>query len=229
MDHFSDFECIPVIPCNPEGVSDSFPPYLVTPISIMDFLVGTQAMPFTSESFDLKIIDFGNSFSDQETKPPPNTPISIRAPEVTFCELTGGEVGSSWDKSVDIWAAACTLYGLNFGHVLFYGMGKGDAIIYRTIQLAGLLPPSWVQYWDLEKYSMQNKKSSNIDPDTFWADRASQLIKPDISDSTKKEIFGLIGLLRKMLRIDPDERPGISELWSHSWLAGQKPELYQPR
>lgn len=60
MDHFSDFECIPVIPCNPEGVSDSFPPYLVTPISIMDFLVGTQAMPFTSESFDLKIIDFGN-------------------------------------------------------------------------------------------------------------------------------------------------------------------------
>lgn len=60
MDHFSDVECIPVIPCNPEAVSDSFPPYLVTPISIMDYLVGTQAMPSTSESFDLKIIDFGN-------------------------------------------------------------------------------------------------------------------------------------------------------------------------
>ena len=60
MDHFSDVECDPVIPCNPDAVSDCFLPYLVTPISIMGFLVGTQAMPFTSESFDLKIIDFGN-------------------------------------------------------------------------------------------------------------------------------------------------------------------------
>lgn len=123
MEYFSNPECVVVVPRNPQDANESLPAYLVSPISIMNYL--TKKTSIQSEPVHLKIMDFGNceliitilrktiltspAFRKEDERPPPNTPISIRAPEVTFCELSRGKVGSDWNQAADVWAAACTV------------------------------------------------------------------------------------------------------------------------
>ncbi|EER28883.1 Protein kinase domain containing protein [Coccidioides posadasii C735 delta SOWgp] len=89
--------------------NESVPAYLVPSVSLVEFLEWKAGNSATYEPLCLKIMDLGNSFRKSDKRPPSNTPIAIRAPEVTFCELSNGKVGSDWDKPIDVWAAACTL------------------------------------------------------------------------------------------------------------------------
>ena len=54
-----------------------------------------------------------------------------------------------------------------------------------------------------------------FDPDSYWADRRVGLEKRMTSDSTRKDLDELIDMLRKMLRMDPKERPRMEELLTH--------------
>lgn len=130
---------------------------------------------------------------------------------------------------------------------MLYGLGRGDSIIYRTLQLAGPLPPAWQSYWDIEKFCMKRngmfdasstyskypltffQESTLIDTEPFWSKRHArptpskdgQGIRSDLKQDTDQ----LIDLLRKMLKINPNERPQLKELLCHPWF-GRLYETY---
>lgn len=62
MSHFSNPECVAVVPRDPQKQTISLPPYLVESVSIVDFLEAKHAL-CSNEALDLKIMDFGNGKS----------------------------------------------------------------------------------------------------------------------------------------------------------------------
>ena len=149
MDHFANPECAAVIARDPRKPTHHLPPYLVDSISIIEYLTETHALS-NDMPVRVKIMDFGNgtfclyfascrprysandhprsAFRDRVERPPPNTPIHIRAPEVSLCELSNTQVGGDWDHRVDIWATACTVSRLqrSFGFKSFWQRRSGD-------------------------------------------------------------------------------------------------------
>ncbi|RDL40057.1 Uncharacterized protein BP5553_00036 [Venustampulla echinocandica] len=215
-------EYVPVIARNPMHQTDSLPAYLVSAFNMI-YYFAEEDLPIITEDSCVKIMDFGNSFRREDERPPPNTPSYIRAPEVTYCELSKGEVGSDWNHSVDIWHAACTLYELNFGTDMLGRMAGENYLIYNILQLSGLPPPAWQQYWDMEKFCKEQGVLSTIDLEASWTERRARrnnyLAKVSPRSGLEQDTDQLIDLLRMMLKIDPEERPKINGLLCHSWFA----------
>ncbi|EEP77279.1 predicted protein [Uncinocarpus reesii 1704] len=218
MDLFDDPELIPVVAQNPWNQTESVPAYVLQAGSLVRFLEEEAEKNATFEPLCLKIMDFGNSFRKTDKRPPSNTPIQIRAPEVTFYELSKGKVASDWNKPIDIWAAACTIYHLNYDQSLLYGYGKGDGIIHRTLVLAGPLPPAWRPYWNLDKYCEKSGEKGGLDTEGFWAKQRIH----GCGGPSQQDTDQLINLLRSMLKVNPDDRPQASTLLSHAWFSQQK-------
>jgi serine/threonine protein kinase len=136
------------------------------------------------------------------------------------------------------------MYELNFGKVMLYGMGKGDSIIYRTLQIAGWPPLAWQRYWDVDKFLIRRNRngmfdtecayselsltyfqeSALINPESFWSTtkKSAQLVTTKYGQGTEsdleKDTDQFIDLLRKMLKINPEERPLIKDLLQHLWF-----------
>ncbi|KAK3704353.1 hypothetical protein LTR37_013906 [Vermiconidia calcicola] len=222
MDHFANPECAAVIARDPRKPTHHLPPYLVDSISIIEYLTETHALS-NDMPVRVKIMDFGNAFRDRVERPPPNTPIHIRAPEVSLCELSNTQVGGDWDHRVDIWATACTLYEMIRGIEMIYGVG-GKSVIYEMVKLAGPLPPSWMAYWDVESFEnfrAKHDESAAGNPDGTWARSLDDLFPEEPRRrylDSKQDTEHFIDLLRKMLKIDPSDRPPIASLLDHPWF-----------
>ena len=78
-----------------QEIGPGVPRYLVRPTSYP-----IDAMPSLNS---IKIVDFGQSFSNDECPSTLNTPLPVRAPEIIFKDKL--------DYRVDLWSVACLVSG----------------------------------------------------------------------------------------------------------------------
>ena len=77
----------------------------------------------------LKLIDFGNAlFVDNVPRIADLLARYYKPPEVM--------VGYGWDYAIDVWSAACSLFELYTGHVLFSG-GSDNQMLKQIFELRG--------------------------------------------------------------------------------------------
>lgn len=80
---------------------------------------------------EVKLIDFGSSCYDTDTKPPYICSRSYRAPEVIF--------GHQFDSRIDIWSLAAVLAELHTGNVLFQNESVASMLA-RMVGIMGEFP-----------------------------------------------------------------------------------------
>jgi serine/threonine protein kinase len=182
------------------------------------------------------------AFHNGEIRPTPRMPAHpadrLCAPEVMFCKLSAGSVGSDWGRAVDVYTAACTLVRFRFGRRRFRANSEGtltDALIHLMVRLGGPIPEAWKQYWDLNDY-MERWKSKlseyvqvacppSADPvlelplpppkdwwDEFYHSRMTGILAND------RELNDFLQLLQTMLVMDPSSRPTAVDILQHSWF-----------
>ncbi|KAI0107101.1 kinase-like domain-containing protein [Nemania sp. FL0031] len=182
------------------------PPYLVMPTEFPEISID-EGLPFSP---NVKLIDFGTSFYQDQPPANLNCSVSVQAPEVIF--------GDPMDRQVDMWSAGCLLYELFTGAILFPTyMSSVEIVAAQMVDLDNndKLPERW------EAKAQEMKKAVKF-PDEppptfhemvekayFYRDRRPELSKQDLT-----KIGDLIG---RMLRYEPSERPSAKEILSDPW------------
>ncbi|KAF4622773.1 hypothetical protein G7Y89_g14253 [Cudoniella acicularis] len=143
LDHLNEEEIIkelgelnlePVLIYSGEGHElPNAPQYLVRPINSSKF-----APRYLTEEV---CIDFGESYPTSTPPKESGIPLSYSSPEILFHDPAG--------IPSDIWALACTLFGIRSGNQLFQGMfGDTDDILMQMVQLFGKFPEPWWSSWE---------------------------------------------------------------------------------
>ncbi|OHT12733.1 CMGC family protein kinase [Tritrichomonas foetus] len=149
-----------------------------------------------SETFDLKLVDFGST-RETQSKEPYTEYVSTRWYRAPECILTSG----SYDKSVDEWAVGCILYELLTARPLFPGKHEIDQIN-KIHNIVGTPDRELLSFF-------RNNPNPQI---TFtFPRREAQDFKtliPTISTDTAD-------LLKKLLIYDPNNRLSAKEALLH--------------
>ncbi|EKM57592.1 uncharacterized protein PHACADRAFT_170828 [Phanerochaete carnosa HHB-10118-sp] len=204
LDYFGNPECTIVLPTRPHSNPDSLPPYLVRPISILDYLLRNDSS-FAETPFRAQVADFGNAILVASEQPRPScTPVAVCAPELLFERV---------------------IYEIVFGSTLFRLASANDVTLGKMATLCGEVPSSWRSYWD----SCESLKKLGISQETAdaeWAQRIehyAENVPKIVDDSTaSSDAARLVSLLRSMLKMEPCARPSVEEVLLHPWLALQE-------
>ncbi|OBZ72698.1 hypothetical protein A0H81_07707 [Grifola frondosa] len=173
LDYFSPTECTVVLPRQPPDHPESLPPYLVSPISMVDYFL-VQEPTFNMAPLHLKLMDSEMPLTSQN--------IGRRCVKLT---LAGG----------CNWSLACTIYEITF---------------------EGSVSPSWIDYFS-SKPELQSENVSSEVAGAEWAERLARRIKTAQKTDSASEASAtqLRDLLRSMLQIEEEIRPGTIELLQH--------------
>jgi hypothetical protein len=116
-----------VVPRDPSVQSDSLPRYLVSDSNIEDYnwnpdrIEEEPRVQLFAQIFGFSLglsspLKYHNRqltrisvFRLQDYRPIPETPYFTRAPELTFYELSDGQVEKEWGLPSDVWSMACTV------------------------------------------------------------------------------------------------------------------------
>jgi hypothetical protein len=151
--------------------------------------------PTGTQSLDVKLVDFGSScFKDDEPCFYLQS-LAYRAPEVI--------VGAYYDSKIDIWSTGCVLAELLTGDVLFNGASPAE-VLYLV---EGVLCAKPLEGRYLSRY---------YDEDGRLNSAADFIDTPVVSLQEQIKDEELLSLLRKMLAVDPKERPSAGEVLE--WL-----------
>ncbi|KAJ7814078.1 kinase-like domain-containing protein [Mycena leptocephala] len=179
---------VPLVAYDPAHDVTSFPPYLTHAIDLGELLV-SDVPGFTACKPRVRILDLGCAyFAEESPSPRCHTPLSYTAPEVAFPMIAHGNRDAPWDRRADIWALGCTIHHIAGGGDLFGHIGTH--ILDDMAALCGGAPADWTAYFA----SMPDK------------------VRPRARGQTAEDARGLVTLLRRMLVIDPMERPPALEL-----------------
>lgn len=164
----------------------------------------------------VKIVDLGNAcwihkhFTDDiQTR-------QYRSPEVIL--------GCDYDEKVDIWSAACIVFELLTGDVLFQpkearSFTKEEDHIAQIIELLGPIPERLRQRGDFtrelftKKGQLRNIRHKDLD---FWP---LEDVLREKYRFERREADEIAAFLLPLLEIDPDRRASASQALSHKWLA----------
>ncbi|KAJ7276773.1 kinase-like domain-containing protein, partial [Mycena rebaudengoi] len=191
---------VPLVACDPAYDVASFPPYLTHALNLGQLLM-SDVPDFTAREPRVRILDLGydlpfrplsETICDSHFNTLPFTP-----PEVAFLMMAYGNRDAPWDRRADIWAMGCTICQIAGGGILFRRFG-GPYILDAMAALCGSTPADWTMYF--ASISDKPKAYTPEASDALWAAR------------TAEDARALVKLLRRMLVVDPMERPSASAL-----------------
>lgn len=121
---------------------------------------------------------------------------------------------SSWDKSLDIWSLACTMFQIAYGDYLFPYQGilknRKDREIMRKRCISSI--------FNFNNFNPKEKIKKEINYEDF---------KPFNNLFSKSKEYSLFNdLLFSMLRIDKNKRLTINEVLKHNFFKGMKKVNY---
>ncbi|KAJ7111689.1 kinase-like domain-containing protein [Mycena epipterygia] len=228
----------------------SFPPYLTHSLDLGGFL-RLYAPDFIAREPRVRILDLGcGYFAENSPSPRCHTPIEFKAPEVLFPLVSSDDADALWDRRTDIWSLACTIYQIVCYHPPLFS-GVGPTILDDMAALCGAAPDEWTQYLSSPavpwaKYYSEVPDANTVYPrgartacyiippraqaDTFsaysaaladelWGKYSERFQK---QGQTPEEARSLVGLLRRMLVIDPAGRATAPELLRDPYFADER-------
>ena len=169
LDYFGNPECIIVLPTTHPADPGAIPPYLVPPISLIDYLIA-ENKDLCDGPLHAEIMDFGSGqrqkvhtlyefllnfcplaiIVDQQIRPA-CTASAVLAPELLFERIVRPtDPGSPPTQASDIWSLACTIYELVFGTRLFHFTNR-SSLLGRMAEHCGEVSPEWKEYWDSQE------------------------------------------------------------------------------
>ncbi|GAV51704.1 hypothetical protein ZYGR_0AF01750 [Zygosaccharomyces rouxii] len=183
----------------------------------------SSCMPSTSSNFphdfdnntiQIKIADLGNACWYDEHYTSSIQTREYRSPEVLL--------GAPWGCSADIWSAACLIFELITGDLLFepdegHSYTKDDDHIAQIMELLGDLPPYLlVQGRYTRTFFNSRGKLRNISKLKHWPLKNVLHEKYNFSLSESQDIADF---LIPMLEMDPRKRADAGGLVNHPWLS----------
>ncbi|KAF2875293.1 kinase-like domain-containing protein [Massariosphaeria phaeospora] len=177
------------------------PAYLVRPTSYpADVSLSQQ---------QIKIIDFGESFSKNDVPETLHTPLCVRAPEAIF--------GEKLDYRVDLWSAGCMIFELIVGQPPFDSiMATPVTVVRQMLETASDdLPERWQQKWR----TMDSTWTGGITENTLqeWLEE-TYFDGVRKEDFTREDIAKVGALVRRLLRFEPSTRASAQEILQDPWL-----------
>ncbi|KAF4637383.1 hypothetical protein G7Y89_g687 [Cudoniella acicularis] len=165
----------------------------------------------------IRLMDLGQSYID----PPPYLPTGRDlelSPELVADGLATHAIADVGGFPVDMWALGVTMYKIAFkGPDLFdYNpLSESETFLCEVEDKIGSLPKSW---------NLPNLKPRNPNyyrypyPELFWAGLSAKYR----GSWSWREVEGFLGLVRKMLKVDPLERATIDEIVEDPWFKNVK-------
>ena len=200
---------------NPLG--SEAPPYAVVPM----FLNRGRSL-----DDEIAIIDFGVASMAIESRENCHTPIPLQAPEALLGEPTG--------QAADIWAFACTVFGLfDYHESLFHcsDLDGKDDVLANIVDALGRLPEQWwVKWkWRAKFYEEDGTKKTETFTKKYRVVRPLEVRIQEIRSSPpataqgaeklgEEDAIGLEKLLRMCLRYDPKERATAEDVLNMDWI-----------
>jgi serine/threonine-protein kinase PRP4 len=193
----------------------------------------------------LKLIDFGNALKVKEVP---------RVPELLARYYKGPEVllGYAWEYSIDMWAAACTIFELYTGSVLFPGRNDNE-MVKLIMELKGGFSKHLLRKGSFVTDKFQPDQnlflSTEFDPiskQMFVKEIPLGSFKPNGSvlgeklgiytnqqvtgkeAEKQKELFLFRDLLDRCLNLDPDRRLTAMQALSHPFFTKKAKKLPKP-
>ncbi|KAL4912910.1 kinase-like domain-containing protein [Aspergillus aurantiobrunneus] len=158
----------------------------------------------------VKIVDFGELFSNTAIPQTLHTPLPVRAPEVIF--------GERLDYRVDLWSMGCMLFELFVGQPPFDSFFiTPKALVGQMQEMAGdALPERWQNSWR----TMDDKPVTQTSGPTLqeWLEEM-YFGGERKEDLTKEDIVQLGQIIRKLLRFEPSTRASAREILNHPWFS----------
>nr|GAT56243.1 predicted protein [Mycena chlorophos] len=196
---------VPLVPTDRTRDPASYPPYLTTSLDMVELLKDALPSFFRCQP-RIRILDLGCGRFAGET-PCPKSHINDRfaAPEVIISRFAKQGADTLWDWRSDIWSLACTIYDIVSERTLFTTLTKMELPL-KISAVCGGAPPKWASYFPNIAEKLREHDCGSAD--ALWAEKTAEMQFQQSVEDTRR----LVGLLRCMLRIEPDERPSTSEL-----------------
>lgn len=170
----------------------------------------------------LKLCDFGSAGKANENEPTPYLVSRFyRAPEIIL--------GMTYSHGVDLWSAACTIYEMAVGKIMFTG-GSNNKMLKCFMDVKGRIPNRLIkrgkfkdQHFNYNNNFLLHKKDEVTGRDKVvelvnikvTRDLAKELKK---SISNERKLTQLKELLDRMLMLDPAQRISISDALKHDFI-----------
>ncbi|KAJ6554518.1 kinase-like domain-containing protein [Mycena capillaripes] len=204
-------DVLPLVAYDPAQDLASFPPYLCEALDLGKFLIKRAPNFPTRGPPEVRIMDLGSAYAvDTSPSPRCNTPLLYRPPEVVFPQVLDHKSDDQyWDRRSDIWSLAC-MFELASGRYLFgdhvLGTSLDDSLLRTMARASGGAPDAWMQQLSM--------KYTSKEADEFWNEGGW------VSDQKVEDAPGLVQLLRRMIVIEPAQRPTAEELLRDSYFDG---------
>ncbi|KAJ6499537.1 kinase-like domain-containing protein [Mycena vitilis] len=206
---------VPLVTYDPAYSAASFPPYLATALDLGE-LLESDVPGFLTREPRVRILDLGCAyFAEEGLSPQCHTPHSYAPPEVIFPMIVHGTRDAPWDRRADIWSLACTVNTIAGGVLLFGHIGSH--ILSDMAALCGGAPADWMVYFASVPDKVQPRVYNREAADALWLTRAEHLQRGgQTADDTRR----LVALLRRMLVLDPTQRPPALKLLQDPYFIG---------
>ncbi|KAM0675827.1 dual specificity protein kinase yak1 [Gurleya vavrai] len=157
------------------------------------------------ENLQIKIIDFGNAYEDDNQGNFYIQSRFYRAPEVIL--------GVYYGSGIDIWSFGCMLYELFIGYALFPGKNNEDQIC-RINYCLGEIPNFMLEYGvNSSKYNFNNISAEN--KYLAISQLKERIFRRDSNFVENEKLFDFIIFI---LIINPLERPTVFECLEHCYF-----------
>ncbi|KAJ7201396.1 kinase-like protein [Mycena pura] len=193
-----------VLPTDHRSASPSLPAYVVAPCNMAAYYNKIIAGQGKHEPH-AKIFDFGNAHRAGTQPTSFQCAIEACAPESVFARVVEQNENPPIEVPADVWALGAMIYEIFYGSSLFRGVGI-RGVMSHMVSLAGAVPSQW------EAHLLS---APPPDADAWWGSRRDRLRKACIDD---QDTEALIGLLRKVLVLDPSFRPSAKVICRDIWF-----------